>query len=111
MKYFVTDSERTSTNYHEFFKGKWDGVTFWKEDSISLDDNVLYANKGFEEALVTIVTEFDPFGETETSLEQWIQIGKAIPADDRDSLEMFQEADAWLTNVFREYGCFTILGL
>lgn len=111
MKYFVTDSERKSTNYHEFFKGKWDGETFWKEDSISLDDNVLYENKGFEDALCKVVPEFDPFGETEISQEQWEMIGKAIPKDDANSIEMFQEADEWLKEVFATFGCFTILGL
>lgn len=33
MKYFVTDRERDGTCYHEFYKGRWDGKTFWKEDS------------------------------------------------------------------------------
>ncbi len=31
MKYFVRDCDRTSTVYHEFQKGHFDGVRFWKE--------------------------------------------------------------------------------
>ena len=111
MKYFVTDSERKSTNYHEFYKGKWDGEIFWREDSISLEDNVLHKNKGFEEALYKVVPKFDPFGETEISQEQWERIGEAIPKNDAHSAELFQEADEWLKDVFATYGCFTIIGL
>ena len=39
MKYFVKNSERESTCYHEFYKGKWDEKTFWKEDSLLLHDD------------------------------------------------------------------------
>ena len=42
MKYFVNDSERKNTNYHEFQKGKWDEKTNWKSDSICLSDDILY---------------------------------------------------------------------
>ncbi len=111
MKYFVTNSERKSTNHHEFYKGKWDSRTFGKEDSIFLDDNILYANKSFENALCTAIPWFDPFGETEITEKQWSEIGKAIPKSDPDSVQMFHEADEWLKDVFLKYGCFTILGL
>ena len=47
MKYFVTDRERDGTCYHEFYKGRWDGKTFWKEDSISLHDNIMFQAKEF----------------------------------------------------------------
>jgi hypothetical protein len=35
MKYFVRNSEKVGTCYHEFYKGHWDEETFWKEDSSS----------------------------------------------------------------------------
>ena len=111
MKYFVTDNERTHTAYHEFYKGKWDGKTFWKADSLSLDDNVLYGHRGFADALHKAVPEFDPYGITEISAEQWLRLHNFIPEDDAESLEMYNEADKWLKAVFDEYGCFTILGL
>ena len=34
MNYFITNSEMIGTCYHEFYKGKWDGEIFWKEDSL-----------------------------------------------------------------------------
>ena len=60
MKYFVTDRERDGTCYHEFYKGRWDGKTFWKEDSISLHDNIMFQAKEFIAALVVCVPKYDP---------------------------------------------------
>lgn len=111
MKYFVIDSQRESTCYHEFYKGKWNGYTFWRDDSISLHDNVLYENKGFIDAIVEVIPEYSPFGETEISFVQWAQIGKRIMQKDFVSQELYAEADEWVQNVFREYDCFTILGI
>lgn len=67
MKYFVRNKERENTCYHEFYKGKWDGNTFWKEDSISLHDNIMFENKGFVDAIMEVIPTYDPFGETEVS--------------------------------------------
>lgn len=109
MKYFVFDNERESTNYHEFYKGKWDGKTFWHPESISIDDNVLYANRNLVDAIIKVIPTYDPFDETEINREQWIQIGELIT--DPQSREVYDEAAAWLSSVWDEYGCFTILGL
>ena len=111
MKFFVFDKDRKGTCYHEFYKGKWDEKTFWKTDSISLDDNILCKHPGFVDAIIEIVPDYDPFGETEISLEQWIAIGNAIKQKDCSSIELYQEANKWLKKVFEEYGCFTILGI
>ena len=111
MKYFVYNDQRKGSCYHEFYKGKWDGETFWRENSIFLDDNVLYKIKGLEDALIETIPKYDPFGETEISAEEWKKIGKAILHKDREAQELYREADEWLTSVFAEYGCFTILGI
>lgn len=111
MRYFVVDSERTSTCYHEFFKGKWDGKTFWKEDSLSIHDNTLYENKGFVDAIMKVIPNYDPFGETEISYDEWKRIGQSIAEEDTSSLELYSEANEWVEDVLQEYGCFTILGL
>ena len=111
MKYFVFDKERKHTYYHEFYKGKWDEKTFWKSDSISLDDNILYEHKGFEDAIIEVILDYDISGETEISEEQWKKIGKVVQQKDSGSIELYQEADRWLKKVFEEYGCFTILGI
>lgn len=109
MKYFVYDKQRKGTCYHEFYKGKWDGKTFWKSDSISLDDDFLYS--GFVEAITEIVPTYDLYGETEISIEEWREIGKVILTKDSASQEVYNEATNWLEGVFLEYNCFTILGI
>ena len=109
MKYFVCNSQRDGTCYHEFYKGKWDGHTFWKADSISLEDDYLF--NGFVDAIASVVPNYDPFGETEISIEEWNEIGKIILTKDNESQEIFNEADRWLQKVFEDYTCFTILGI
>jgi len=109
---FIAWIKQATSDYNNRLAIKqWDGEIFWREDSISLEDNVLHKNKGFEEALYKVVPKFDPFGETEISQEQWERIGEAIPKNDAHSAELFQEADEWLKDVFATYGCFTIIGL
>ena len=109
MKYFVYDHERKGTNYYEFYKGKWDGVTFWHPESISIDDNIIFKNPNFVDSIKTIVPSYDPFGETEISKEEWQEIGRQIT--DEKSRKLYEEATEWLNTIWDEYHCFTIIGL
>ena len=110
MKYFIFDHQRSGSCYHEFYKGKWDGKTFWKSDSIFLADDYLFA--GFADAIKESVPDYDPFGKTEISLEQWNKIGETTTFKDAESFAVYREADAWLRNqVFQSHKCFTILGV
>lgn len=111
VKYFVINSGRESTCYHEFYKGKWDGKTFWKDDSLLLHDDVMFKNRGFVDAITEVIPTYDPFGVTEISFEMWKKIGQVMKEKDESSKELYQEADVWLKDVFEEYECFTILGL
>lgn len=111
MKYFVSDNERNGTCYHEFYKGKWDGKTFWKDDSISLHDNIMFEYKGFVDAILEVIPTYDPFGETEITLEEWEKIGLNTMLRDEVSKEIYHEADIWAKEVFKEHKCFTILGI
>ena len=109
MKYFVCSNQIKGSCYHEFYKGKWAGHTFWKEDSISLEDDFFY--DGFIDAIKEIVPAYSPFGETEISIKEWTEIGKIILTKDSLSQEVYNEANEWLKGVFTQYECFTILGL
>lgn len=111
MKYFVFDRDRDGTCYHEFYKGKWDEKTFWKSDSLCLDDDILSDNIGFVEAIKEVEPNYDPYGVTEISAKQWKEIGRLVINKDNGSIALYQEADRWLKKVFREYDCFTILGI
>lgn len=112
MKYFVRNSEKVGTCYHEFYKGHWDEETFWKEDSLLLHDDVLYENKGFVAAIIKVIPTYDLYGETEISIDEWRRIGQVISKEDSSSYKLYYEASEWLSNeVFTEYDCFTILGI
>ncbi|MBE6665627.1 MAG: hypothetical protein E7603_05340 [Ruminococcaceae bacterium] len=111
MKYFIFENQRNGTCYHEFYQGKWDKHTFWKSDSLLLHDDILFSRKGFIEAILEVIHNYDPFGETEISQDEWNKIGKIISHKDASSQALYKEADLWLKNVFMTYDCFTILGI
>lgn len=111
MRFFVTDHERTGPCYYEFYKGRWDGETFWKKDSLFLEDPVLFQAVGFETALVECVPGYDPFGEMEITRGEWARMGKALASKDAFSQALYNEAAPWADEVFTVYGCFSILGL
>ena len=111
MKYFVNDGQRESTCYHEFYKGKWDGHTFWKADSILLHDNFLCESKGFVEAIMEVIPTYTSYENIEISFGEWKEIGKIISQKDTVSQEVYKEADDWLKDVFETHECFTILGI
>ncbi len=111
MKFFVTDEQREGTAYHEFFKGRWDEKSFWHKDSIYLFDDELMNHKGFYDALRQCVPGYDPYDMIEVSKENWKDVRECIPQDDTESIELYEEADVWVKEVFKECTCFTILGL
>lgn len=78
LKYFVRNIERDGTCYHEFYKGKWDEKTFWKDDSLFLHDDVMFKNQGFVDAVIDVIPTYDPFGETEITHEIWKKSGRLL---------------------------------
>ena len=111
MEYFIHVSERKGTIYHEFYKGKWDGKTFWKSDSILLSDDILNDADGFVDAILEVIPCYDPFGETEITLDEWNKIGEIVVTKNMVSQEIYNELNEWLIDVFKNYKCFTILGI
>ena len=112
MKYFVYDNQRKGTCYHEFYKGQWDGKTFWKSDSLFLHDDFLFHLNDLVDAIIEIAPCYDPYGETEITIEQWNKIGEIVKGKNKESQEAYREADLWLKGeVFPKYECFTILGI
>ena len=109
MKYFVQYSPNICGCYHEFYKGKWDEQTFWKNDSIFLHDNIM--TDGFVEAIIEVIPTYDPFGEIEISVLEWQEIGTRVLKKDTVSQEQYKEANNWLEDVFQKHQCFTILGI
>ena len=70
MKYFVLAPQRNGSCYYEFYKGKWDNKTFWKEDSICIHDDVVFQHE-IDKLIMEVAPNYNPFGETEIQKEQW----------------------------------------
>lgn len=110
MKYFTTLHECKGTCYHEFYKGKWDGHTFWKEDSLYLHDDVLY-NLKLEDIFYQVNSSYDPYNETEINIDQWMQICTIAETIGGEVEEAINEAKSWLQETLEEDNLFTILGI
>ncbi len=115
MKYFLNEAEREasgSTCYHEFFKGRWDDSApiFWSNDSLNIHDDFMFS-LGLERLLLSVVDEYDPFGVTEISEEQWKEIYVKAKQIGGSLFEAILEAVPWAEDNFRQHKVFTILGL
>jgi hypothetical protein len=110
MKYFVLSTERHGSCYYEFYKGTWDNKTFWKSDSIYLHDDVMY-NLNIDKIFACVLTNYDPFGETEVTHLQWKDILKQAQITGGDTYAAILEADQWVSETFVEHNVFTILGI
>ena len=62
-------------------------------------------------ALYQAVPGYDPYEMVEVTKENWKAVRECIPEDDTESIELYEEADAWAKEAFKELTCFTILGL
>ena len=113
--YFLTASEREqtgSTCFHEFYKGNWDEekMIFWAEDSMYLDDDVMYSLK-LGSILNTVNSEYDQCGVTEITEMMWSRVA-AIAAEEGGELERaVKELAPWAAANFKEHPVFTILGI
>lgn len=110
QKYFVRPKDRSGSCYFEFYKGKWDEKTFWKEDSICIDDDDLF-ECDFIDILIKHVPNYDPFGETEITKNQWEQIKEDCILGGGKSAAIVKEADKWVEDNYSKHSIFTILGL
>ena len=110
MKYFVYDSERENTAYHEFQKGKFDGHTFWKNDSISLSDDIFFT-LGLEKLFADVIPKYNLYEEFEIDNELWNSIMLKAQEIGGEVLACILEADEWVKNTFFEYNVFTICGI
>jgi len=110
LKYFVFDYERKNTVYHEFQKGKFDGHSFWKNDSISLSDDMLFT-LGIEDLFADTIPDYNSYSEFEINKELWNNIKQKAKEIGGKLYECISEADEWIENTYLEYEVFTIIGV
>lgn len=110
MKYFVRDCDRTSTVYHEFQKGFFDGVSFWKEDSLCIHDDVHF-NLNLSDLFLKVIPGYYDADEIEVTRQQWERIMAEAALVGGEVEECMKEADVWVRETFAEYDVFTMIGL
>ena len=111
MKFFANRTELSGTCYHEFSMGHWDGVTFGREDSIYLHDDILYRHNGFMDAITRVIRDYSPYGEVTINRHQWELIGQHATTYDGSVMELYQEANLWAIPAFERHNVITILGI
>ena len=111
-KYFIRPADRQGSCYYEFHMGAWGmgNNHFWKEDSICIsDDDFVYT--GFEEIVADVVEEYDPYGNTPVTNEQWELIVQKAEIIGGNVWVAVNEAKEWATQNFQHHQVFTILGM
>lgn len=111
MKYFILANERRSTCYHEWQKGRFDGVTFWKSNSLLLSDDIICELFLEERLFKNVFDNYESYGETEVSKAQWEAVLKMAAEIGGEIGECIAEADVWVQETFEEYDVFTMIGL
>ncbi len=110
MEYFCTEKERKGTCYHEFYKGEWDGRSFWREDSLLLHDDVCTGLK-LHKLFTAAVPEYESYGNTAVTREAWEKVCLLARETGAEVLDAIMEADEWVQQNFETEDVFYILGL
>ncbi len=115
MKYFVTNDERRGTCYHEFTRGKWDGNTFWNDNSLYLRDDYMSDLKLYELVFKPSFTEFGKkfsrWGGNRLTREIWEHMLSLAIETGGEVQELFFEITPWSEKNFAEHDEFWILGI
>lgn len=115
MKYFTDNFERRGTCYHEFTRGKWDGKTFWSDESLYLRDDYMSDLKLYELVFKPAFAEFGKtfsrWGDNAVTREIWdsmlshaIEVGGEVQ-------ELFFEITTFVEKSLAECDSFSILGI
>lgn len=108
-KYFCSNQERQGTEYLEYTKGKWDKETFWQNNSMYL--NIDFEIFDYVQILQAVLPNYDTYGVTGISSEQWEQIKSEAKMRGGTVVEMIEEIDCWMHDTFQTHGEVTILGI
>ncbi len=115
MKYFTDNFERRGTCYHEFTRGKWDGKTFWSDNSLYLRDDYLSDLKLYELVFKPSFDEqgekFSRWGANTVTRALWDSILCRAEDIGGEIWNLFCEITAFAEKSLSEDGEFSILGI
>ncbi len=112
MEFFVNENKRKisgNTEYFEFQKGQYHDKC-WLPDSISISA-ALWDKYNLSDLIGSVVKNFDYYGITTVTKEQWAEIVKISQESWTIQNKIIAEALPWVNECFKEYDVFTILGL
>ena len=109
MKYFITERERDGTWYHEWFKGKHNGETFWNDDSILLSVETM-RDISMYDFFYDVIPNYDAYENAVIDKDLWEHIKERSKEYGTQIQECIAEAESWVQETFREYEVFTIIG-
>lgn len=95
MKYFITESERRTTVYHEWAKGQFDGVSFWQPDSLLISEDEHF-RLGLDTLFRQAIPDYDPLWEHTATPAQWEIIRQAAEVRGGEALACIREAEEWM---------------
>lgn len=115
MTYFITNKQRLEmggcTDFLEFFPGKRkENSSFWNKKSILINEDV-FDEIGLGSYFDQYLEDFDFYGFTEVSEEQWNKLVKNSNMLSKEVQCSIQEIDQWAQIVFEESDVFTIIGI
>ena len=110
MKYFIHNNERHGTCYEEFSKGRWDGKTFWSDDSLFLHDDI-FDDLMLYDIFKRFIPDYNRWGPNEITLDMWKRIYVYSLNVGGEVSELFKELCPWVEENFSEHDAFMILGV
>ena len=115
MKYFTDNFERRGTCYHEFTRGKWDGKTYWSDESLYLRDDYMSDLKLYELVFKPAFAEhgknFSRWGGNEVDRELWDSMLSRAMDVGGEVWELFAEITDWIEKSLSGDETFAILGI
>ena len=106
MEHFKTKDEIEGTEWHEFYRGRWDS-RFWSDSSLYLDDTAM-SGSGLGKLLRSQIPGYSKYGISVISAEQWERIRNIAEGEAAD---IVREAEDWAEAALAECGYFTVLGI
>lgn len=97
--------------YIEFAKGKWDGRTHWRDDTLFLDDDLFNALGLYRDVFSKVFEAFNCWGPNRVTRDDWERLQVLAEECGGAVKDMFAELTPWVEDNFSEFEEFWILGV
>lgn len=109
MKYCCTNEQRQGTCYQELINGPY-REEVWGRDSLYLEDDYI-DTLGLYDLLIASVPQYDRWGITEVTKEQWEQMNSKAKELGGEAYVVMEEIQQWAKQKKHKETVYTILGV